>query len=347
MSPKPRAIVLLDATDRIGSGHAMRCMAVAQALGELGCEVFFAVQCKESAEFVASLGYRAEVLGGDPMRLGERDGRTLASLCAHEGAAIALVDTYAVTDGFFSGLADAKPGSLCIAYLDDSYTFGLGNLVVPKAWPVDVVLNYSLYADERAYREAYEDGKASLLLGPTYVPLRREFLTAPAHGVRHEISDVLVTTGATNPDGTLERLARLAREAFEGAAIHVVVGASARFDGATDGLDILGPQPSLLPLMERCDACISAAGTTIYELSALGVPALSLAIAANQEQNAHAFSKLGLGLSCGANATDGEIFGSMCKLRDDAALRAKCAERMREKVPGDGALRIAAALLGD
>lgn len=338
-------VIRLDATARIGSGHATRCEAIAQAAETLGARAIFAVSCAESADFVKSLGCETHVLGGNPMALGEADGRTLAAWCADVGAAALLVDTYAVTHEFFKGLAAAKPMGLRIAYLDDLYTFTEGNLAAPIARPVSAVLNYNLYADRDAYRTTYAGTNTELLLGPAYAPLRREFWNESPHGLRPEIRDVLVTTGSTNPGNILERLTLLARKSFPGAAVHVVVGAKSSFDGPLDGLNVLGPQPSLLPLMQRCDVCISAAGTTLYELCALGVPTVAIAIADNQAQNVFAFKRLKLGLGYISSDDNQTIAAGMCMLAHDHKLREKYFRRMTNTVQGKGAERIAQALL--
>lgn len=325
----------------------MRCVAIAQALAELGHPTRFAVSCGESARFMESLGWQADVIGGDEAALGAADGRTLARYCSEVGMSAVFVDTYAAGDEFFEGLAEARKDGLLIGCLDDLYTFGRGSERAPVRRPVDMTVNYSFYADGTAYGEAYAGSPASLLLGPGYAPLRRDFWGAPARrAAPGAVREVLVTTGSTNPAGTLERLSLLALEAFPEAAVRVVVGAKAGFDGPRGRLDVLGPQKSLLPLMERCDVCVSAAGTTLYELCAVGVPTLALAIVENQARNARAFEESGLGLGCAPGAGDGEILEGLIALRESEGARARFSERMRKAVRGDGAKRIANGLCG-
>ena len=339
--------VRLDATRQIGSGHAMRCVAIAQALAESGHPTRFAVSCGESACFMESLGWQADVIGGDETALGADDGRTLARYCSEVGASVVFVDTYAADDEFFEGLAEARGSDLHVGYLDDLYTFGRGSERVPVCRPVDMAVNYSFYADEAAYGEAYAESPASLLLGPGYAPLCRDFWGAPARRADPgAVREVLITTGSTNPAGTLERLSLLALEAFPEAAVRVVVGAKASFDGPRNCLDVLGPQKSLLPLMAHCDVCVSAAGTTLYELCAVGVPTLALAIVENQTQNARAFERSGLGLGYAPGADDGEILEGLVVLRENEGARARFSTRMQKAVGGDGAKRIASGLRG-
>lgn len=344
MSLGKTVVIRIDATSHIGSGHAMRCIAIAQAVEEIGGEVRFAVSCDESASFLLSRGYAAEVLGGDPMRLGGADADALGVYCQALGADALFIDTYGVTKAFFDSLRGLRDAGVRVGYLDDLYTFELGITAVPVRREVDLVLNYSLYADEEAYAGSYASCGADLLLGPAYAPLRREFWEPADRGCRDDVRDVLVTAGATNPGRSLERFASLAREAFPSADIHVVVGPSAVFEGSADGLDILGPQGSLLPLMLGCDVCITAAGTTLYELSALGAPSLAVAIVDNQLENAMAFRRLGLGFAHRVTDSDDDLLVDLRALRKPD-VRLGLSGKMRETVRGDGAIGIARRLL--
>lgn len=344
MSLGKKVVIRIDATSKIGSGHAMRCIAIAQGVEEIGGEVRFAVSCDESASFLLSRGYAAEVLGGDPMRLCGTDADALGAYCQASGADALFIDTYGVTEAFFDGLRGLRDAGVRLGYLDDLYTFELGITAAPVHREVDLVLNYSLYADDAAYAGSYARCGADLLLGPAYAPLRREFWEPADRGCRDDVRDVLVTTGATNPGRSLERFASLAREAFPSADIHVVVGSSAVFEGPADGLDLLGPQGSLLPLMRGCDVCVTAAGTTLYELSAVGVPSAAVAVVDNQVGNAAAFQRLGLGFGHRADEPDEVLLDGLRRLRDPRERR-RLVESMHGMVRGDGAMRVARRLL--
>ena len=72
-----------------------------------------------------------------------------------------LVDSYHVTKKYFDKIRD-----LCkIIYIDDCFE---------DIYPVDMVINYNAYHVRFPYEEVYK-GKARLLLGTEYVPLREEF----------------------------------------------------------------------------------------------------------------------------------------------------------------------------
>lgn len=341
-----KIVFRLDATSDIGSGHAMRCIAIAQAISGFGGNSVFAVSCSESAEFLSSKGYDTVVLGGNSLELGTADAVTLSKVCADIGAGALFIDSYGISEEFFGGLQFLREKGIRVGYLDDLYTFSTGVQDFPLKWPVDFVLNYSLYADETKYSSAYNETETKLLLGPGYVPLRHEYWSLTTVTPRKDVCNVLVTSGATNPKGFLERMSLLACKAFPSAVVHVVVGPKASFSAPCASLDIIGPQQSLLSLMKRCDVCITAAGTTLYELSAVGMPTLAVSIVDNQIDNAIAFGCLGLGFGHAVVDTDEEILRDMLAL-NDINVRQRFAERMQVTVGGNGAMKIARALLGD
>ena len=67
-------------------------------------------------------------------------------------------------------------------------------------------------------------------------------------------------------------------------------------------------------LMRDCDLAVSAAGTTLYELCALGVPAVSFTMADNQLTAARAFA------DAGAIPCAGDIRGNSGKVIEEILL---------------------------
>lgn len=102
-------------------------------------------------------------------------------------------------------------------------------------------------------------------------------------------------------------------------------------------------------LMLQCDAAISAGGTTLFELCACGIPTVTYALADNQIMNAAAFEKAGLMLYAGDIRNDrrfvARIFECLEALVQDHTLRLRMSERMQKLVDGNGAARLATAIL--
>ena len=126
---------------------------------------------------------------------------------------------------------------------------------------------------------------------------------------------------------------------------------------------------NMASLMADCDLAVSAAGTTLYELCALGVPSVSYTMADNQMAAAHAFDAQGAVYLAGdirpsrdfslragnlshRPAINDEVISriinyieEMTLLSDNFAKRKSAHETMRRLVDCNGASRIAEALL--
>ena len=203
-----------------------------------------------------------------------------------------LVDSYGVTDEFFDACANL---GLKVGYIDDLYTFETGSLSDPVKRNVRVLINYSFGFSKEDYEKAYKGTSTKLLIGPKYVPIREVFKEkANRYQVRDKVENILITTGFTNPNNSLEKMARGCRDALPNAHISVVVGSNAGFNSQlVQELDLalITNVTDLSDYMLASDLVISAAGTTLYELCALGVPTIAVPVVENQLVNARGFQK--------------------------------------------------------
>ena len=111
-------------------------------------------------------------------------------------------------------------------------------------------------------------------------------------------------------------------------------------------------------LISSMDLCISAAGSTLYEICACGVPLITYCLAYNQIAGAEAFSHLGLAINVGDlrdpesvdpqqvmsgrldSSAVGMIFSAVDCLAADHDLRVEMGARMQEMIDGCGAERM-------
>lgn len=339
---QPLLIIRVDGNREIGSGHVMRCCAVAYAAGCRGIGVRFLVSDGDSAAMLVEQGFEAEVVGGDFRRLIVADARPILDVVSSAAAYGVLVDSYAATDGFLAELARAcHERGVALAYIDDGFRFEGGCSSSPVRFPVDVVVNYGFAADSAAYADAYAGTQTSLLIGPSFAPLRSGFRPS-GYEAAAKVSSILVTTGSTNPDRILERFASCCRKAVPDAEVHVVVGRSARFCAPYDERVVLHHSPrNMRTLMLASDLVVSAAGTTLYELASLGLPTVAVPIIENQSANISGWSRLGLG-PCVSTIEwkDGELVSIARHLALSKDERMACSEKLIKTCDGDGALRI-------
>lgn len=339
-------VVRLDMNEVVGSGHAMRCMAIADEAQRLGAGVLFAVSDERSLSALKAVGRDVVVMEGECEALGLKDGEALGVLCSSVGAHSVLIDAYGVTDSFFEGLRKRIPIDCEVSWIDDMFTYECGEQSMPIQRDVDRVVNYTLGADRTAYERLYARARTGLCIGPRFAPVRPRFVRS-VPSASCDVARIMVTTGSTNEGYMLEKMVRACRQGAPDARVDVVVGSMASFEAMEDDrIFVHRGLTDLSSLMHASDLCICAAGTTLYELSAGGVPAVAVPIVENQIPNAKGFESLGLGKVVGADADDLSFAYEVGSFVSDAEARMACALMMRKTVDGKGAMRIARLLHG-
>ena len=340
-----RVLFRADAGASIGAGHVMRCLALAEAVQELGGEAGFAVASLPPAleERLRSAGMAVHRIGADP---GSAADLAATRAIAEETAASAIVlDGYGFDERWRAGLAES--GLTALAF-DDA---GTGE-------PIHAGLIVNAAPDAGRLPYGIGNPSARLLLGPDYAPLRREVREAAAapKPPLEERRSLLVTFGGSDPLGlTAPVVERLAPRLPSGIRLDVAVGGAVRDAGAVeavaerfkDRLRLHRDTPRMGQLMARAGLAVSAAGTTTGELAAIGTPAVLVTIADNQLEAARQSEALGW-CALVAGQTEGaaeRIAATALDLWADPARRRIMAGRLVGIVDGQGALRIARALL--
>lgn len=355
-----------DANSNIATGHLVRCLSIAAACLSLGRKVCFLVSDEEShgllKEFISHSPSVSQKLSVRVLKTAsyydlEQELPEVLDLLSHDASVINqsviyFLDSYYVTEKYLASIKEAVP----IAYLDDLQLFD---------YPVDLVVNYDVIPESLmpAYLAAYQNSRHRLL-GPSYAPLRPAF-NDTVYEIRSQVSHILVTTGGSDPYHFCLQLIQtysqkmhltLKGEAAAPYHLHIVVG-SLNKDKKALCLSA-GPLPfitlhenvsDMAALMESCDLAVSAAGTTLYELCAVGVPAVSFTMADNQLAAAKAFADMGV-IPCAGdirNSLDGvldQILDFMTYMSQNFEKRKTAHKIMRSLIDGQGSMRIAEEL---
>ncbi len=340
MSDSSTLLLRADASSRIGTGHVMRCLALAQAWQDAGGRAHFA-----SAHDLGSLGARLAADGFDCTRIdaeagSQGDALATAQLAHDLRAGWVVVDGYHFDARYQQALKAAGPRVLLL----DDYG-GAGH------YHAGLVLNQNLGADAAWYARREPDTR--LLLGTRYALLRREFRPWRCwkRTVPEAARKVLVTLGGADPDNrtllvveALERIAALGLEAI------VVVGASyghlATLRDHRGRIDIRRNVTDMPALMAWADVAVAAGGTTSWERALLGLPSLVLVLADNQTAVAAACEQAGLAVNLGRaeHLPSGRLAEELTALLENRERRLAMAQKGRECVDGNGATRVAGEL---
>lgn len=327
-----------DGNPKIGSGHIMRCLSLADGFRELGQEAIFVTADNCFQVTIEKRGYECIALGSKYDRLEDELPKLLPRLQNGKPRCIVL-DSYFVTPGYMAAVKETAP----LVYIDDLSAFD---------YPADLIVNYTLYAERFAYPQ-----NKRCLLGPQYAPLRREFRDVPRRQAAERVTDVLLSTGGADSEHVaLGCVQYLCGQPYNGTTYHVVLGAmnqdsaEIRRLSARCGHIVLHQNVSdMHSLMLQCDAAVSAGGTTLFELCACGLPTVTYVLADNQIMNAASFEEAGLMLCTGDIREDDRfaerIFERLETLAQNQTLRQNMAERMQTLVDGNGAIRLAGEIL--
>jgi UDP-2,4-diacetamido-2,4,6-trideoxy-beta-L-altropyranose hydrolase len=335
-----------DASTEIGSGHVMRCVALAKEWQKSGGRVSF-LTAKNIAALdsrFADEGFRHERFAVDR---GTQEDAEQTAACAHRvGARWVVVDGYRFTPDYIRRL---KTSGVRVLLFDDHARFDF--------YEADVVLNQNIDAKAESYRHAVS---TRLLFGAGYILLRPEFL---AERPRMEIGGVartlLITMGGSDSDNVTAAVVRALPWLESEFEATVVVGSgSPHFDSLRKLLERLCGETSpgkirlvrnpanMAALMRDADLAIAAPGGTCWELAFLGVPMILITISPDQEANEVAISKAGAALCLGwhANLSEREIGDATCRVMSNVDQRRALSEHGRGLVDGRGAARVVSVL---
>lgn len=333
-------LIRTDANCYVASGHVMRCISIAKRLLFYGKEVIFVVSDQNSVDMVQKFGFQLINLKTIWNNM-DLEIEVMISLIKQLKAEVLLIDSYYVSKSYFEDLHKY----INIAYIDD---LGL------PFFEGEILINYSLGIEQFCYKR---NNNVQYLLGSQFIPLRKEFCDQ-TYQVRKIVKNVLITTGGSDNCNVLYKLiVLLKQENINFPVYHFIVGqfnkeleALKKITGDCCNIKILEFVDQMDVLMKNCDLAVTAAGTTMYELCAIGVPTVIFAFADNQGSGAEQLGAKNIVEYVGdirGNVELGikQICSALKRYQSDFNLRIRCSQQMRNLVDGYGADRIARTLV--
>lgn len=345
-----------DGGTKIGMGHIMRTLVLAKELSKEN-EVFYLcriesrkndskISLKDDVNEVVlleqleqyELGYSKYIQGikkvlyeGFKVKLLNED--NLLNELKDIQADLLITDSYFVDEKYFK---KTKKIFNKTAYIDD---------INQHYFDVDFLINQNCDAEDLNYKTNYY---TKLLLGTDYLMLREEFKSLNKKHIKHGVSDIMITVGGADPYNLTERILN-----YVGGLnykFHVIIGPSFGdifFEGdfKRDNIKFYY-NADMCEIMKKCDMAISACGSTLYELSACGVPTLGIIIADNQQGIANKLNNIGIIKNLGwYDKINKELLvNSIDDLADNYELRKFVSEKASKLVDGKGVERIVKVL---
>jgi spore coat polysaccharide biosynthesis protein SpsF len=331
-----------DASPKIGFGHVVRCLALADELrGTHGCTVAFALREGQlGCAMVQEKGYH--VFTGE---IKDYD-RWIADILGAFHANALVLD---VRDDLSPTVIRAlRREGILIVDLDDPSERRLeADLAFYPPVPQVQKMDWTGFTGR-------------LYTGWEWVVLRQEF-SHPADsegnpGNRQTESPIiLVTMGGSDPAGLTLKAAKALNLVKSACAAVVVCGPGfARLAEIERLLAKIQREVSIQQnvhdiwgLMRQTELAIASFGVTAYELAAVGVPAIHLCLSEEHAESASAFVRCGMAVSLGRHdqVSEADLAGAVDGLLQEPSRLKDMSAHARRTVDGRGAERIARLIM--
>lgn len=360
MGTNPVIYIRTDGNSQIATGHLVRCLSIARALrkeavNKHSLSICFLLSDEESRRLLESFfdienEFEWHILSDADYQHPEQELKELLTL-GNAARPILLMDSYFVTEKYLQELRSV----FTLVYLDDLRAFD---------YPVDIIINYDLLTptSRKKYEQFYRSAHKKLL-GGNYAPLRPQFWESYScrkerNGSKNDFLEkeeprhILIASGGSDPYHTTLHLVReLSRQFQDNYCFELIIGA---FNPDKKELQQLAKTGSIVlhegvtqmaALMASCDLAISAAGTTLYELCAVGIPTASFVLADNQLASAKAFKECRIIPYLGDVRTNEKEVIKKATTWVASNSHSVLSKSNNQEVDGKGALRIAKELL--
>ena len=339
-----------DASIRLGSGHVMRCLALADRMRKEGAEIHFL--CSKlpghMGETISGRGYELHFvppLEQDADTCWRQDAERAAEILQGLNTAIdwLVVDHYMLDYRWESML---QGSSKRIMVIDD-----LAN----RKHVCDLILDQNIHGNLQERYDALVPGGCRKLLGPRYALLREEF----AGGGRKErscetpVRRILLFFGGSDPGNETGRVLDILSALSCRIDIDVVIGSINPHREQIEARCQTMPNATLhiqagnmAELLEKADMAIGAGGTICWERCAAGIPTLAWPVAENQVEQLKSLAGLGavyLPEEESVRTVDGLVLHIQA-LMTNPALRRHMAEQAVSLCDGGGVERVRDAL---
>ncbi len=343
-----------DSNEKIATGHMMRCLTIAKELKTLGETVTFLISDSKSKKLLENEGFNYKVIDTRWNNLyTETEIMKLKEILAFVENPILLVDSYFVSNEYY---VELKPYAK-IASFDDFYNEKLD---------VDLLINYSVFHDMYDYDTRYEGTETKCLVGPEYVPLRRQFIEEKKpRTFAKESMDVLAMCGGGDIHNVLVALCEygiqegcITAKALEVQnTFHIIAGAyNPNINALKDlakrytNIKIYENVSNIASMMAECDVLVSAASTVLYEASAMGLPTVFFCMADDQVNDAKYFVRDASFLFAGdvrenKSKCFANVFSTLRDLKENPILLEEISKKSRELVDGLGGKKIAEEII--
>jgi len=337
-------IIRADADSEIGTGHIMRCIALAQSWRDHGGKVKFITYCSNAflINRIIDEGFsfhQLEKSYPDPSEVCSFIEYTPNLRIKKDKNNWIVLDGYQFDPEYQTA---ARKTGYKVLIIDD-----MAHL---SKYHADILINQNISGKKRIYNI---DSNTTLLLGNRYVMLRKEFLQFRKQNRSKvgEVKKILLTLGGADTENvTIIVLKALSRLVQSGLKIKVVVGPvnpnlqtlKSEIQMSNMDIEVLTSVNDMPSLISWADLAVSGGGSTCWELAFYGLPFLVIVLAKNQIDIAAGLDDAGAAKNLGwhSELTEDYIFKRIVELIEDHEMRYLLSQNSRNLIDGQGTERI-------
>lgn len=339
-----KIVFRVDGNGAIGAGHVMRCLSIAIAARKKEIDCVFITSDDSFGQTIVDNGFENIILGTNYLNISS-DVDAFGNYLKTIEPDLVIVDSYFVNNDFFIFLSSYSK----VLYIDDLNLFDHN---------VDYLLNYNEYAFDLRYES--QIARKKFLLGASFAPLREEFQYLDEIKTKYQVKNVFFSAGGADPERICLSFIKkiVALDVFGELFFHIVLG---KFEPDKDLIYEISRSNEKFIIHENinnmsqvirgCEIAISAAGSTLYEICACGVPCITFITEENQFMGANALSKKGAVVLAGDYRTDNNLCDNISSLLSNLINsfdeRCELHNKALKLVDGKGAERIVNYLINN
>jgi UDP-2,4-diacetamido-2,4,6-trideoxy-beta-L-altropyranose hydrolase len=330
-----KVLVRVDAYEEIALGHLSRCIELGKALMQLQNEVvFLSYEDKSSKSRLEDSGIDFEVVSFkiNDDQFVDKEMKILESFST--SIDILIVDSYNVNKKYFDEINRLFPK---IVYLDD---------LESDYDNVDMVINPSCTVTQNSYISK------NVLCGMEFIILGKDYQNREKKVIYPKTRSILVTMGGIDHFNLSSIILPILEKIDKEIEVNIVIGPyyenikqiknSAKNSNLS--INFFEGLPNISSVMLRSDIAISAGGFTLYELSAMSIPTIGIALWDNQKTNVECLSKKDAIIPLYYHSDErfkDELSVQLQKLISNRELREKMSIASGKAVDGNGVDKIA------
>lgn len=327
---RKKVIFRIDGGHKIGFGHIIRSLTLADKLGKKDEILFLMKDDSVGIEKVREEGYEVCLL------------QDKYDITSDLSCKIFISD---IRDTSVEYMIKARSISECLVTFDD---LGKGRHLADVLVDANIDERFNVTSDE-------QKGNLPLyLFGAPYILLRKEFGSCKKKKINEKVERLLITMGGSDSKGVTLKVAEAIKEMKLNIEVLIILGRGFRlkdelFDIVQNSygkFTVLYDEKNIFEHMLWADLAMASAGVTMFELACCGVPTIIIPYDEDQEKNTYQFLERNLIINLGISdyVAQKKISNVVNNIINNYEARERMSRESQKFVDGQGLFRIVEAI---